>query len=175
MTLGFVYLAVFLLGFTLALVGGLARRVLHPTELCSEVVVPSHEHWLSLQGPLADLAVSFLTLFGFATFLLHGFARLPAPREVLVGAGVGLVGALVLRRWLRTAYDPTRRGLGGEFEATVVRTIPEIGYGQVELEVGGSKVRLAARSGCGAEIARGTRVRALDRQESVVVVVPCRG
>ncbi len=172
MTFGFFYLAAFLLGFTLALVGGLVRRILHPSELCAEVVVPSHEHWASLHTPRSDLAVSFLMFFGLAAFLLHGFTHMTTRQELLAGAGIGLIGALVLRLWSRTVCDPTHRTLQEGEDAVVVRSIPEVGYGQIEVGVSGSRVRLAARSGSGSGIATGTPVRVLDLRESVVVVVP---
>jgi hypothetical protein len=58
-------LLIFLGGFTLSLVTGFARRLLHPTELCDNVVVPSHEHLHGLRFPAADILASFLTVFGF--------------------------------------------------------------------------------------------------------------
>ena len=50
---------IFLGGFTLSLVTGFARRLLDPTELCDNVVLPSHEHLRGLRFPAADLLASF--------------------------------------------------------------------------------------------------------------------
>jgi len=171
-TIGFLYLAIFLLGFTLALVSGLVRRILHPSELCDRVVVPSHEHWASLKTPRSDAFVSFILLFGLTTFLAHGFDSLMVSREVFLGLVVGLAGTIVLRVWLRTACDPTRSDVGEGTDAQVVRDIPPAGFGQVAVDLVGTRCTLAARSGTEETIPAGTPVRILDRQESVVIVVP---
>lgn len=170
MTLGFAYLCIFLLGFTLALVTGLARRIVHPSTLCDGVIVPSHEHWATMRMPRADLLVSFITVFGLATFLLHGLSDAGPRRELAVGALVAVVGAFVLRLWLCRGADPTSVLSCEGAAATVVRTIPANGYGQVEVSVSGCRVKLAARSDITEMIPVGTSVTVLDRSESVVVV-----
>jgi hypothetical protein len=171
-TVGFLYLAIFLLGFTLALVSGLVRRILHPSELCDRVVVPSHEHWANLQTPRSDFVVSFILLFGLSTFLVHGFATMAVLHEIGIGIIAGVIGAIVLRVWLRTVCDPTKSDVGEGADAQVVRDIPPAGFGQVEVDLAGTRCTLAARSGTESTILAGTHVRILDRQESVVVVVP---
>lgn len=170
MTWAFAYLCVFLLGFTLALVTGLARRIIHPSVLCDGVVVPSHEHWAVLHTPKTDLAVSFITVFGLTTFFLHGFTAFGPHREIAVGLLAGLAGTFFIRFWLCRAADPTSVVSCEGASATVVRDIPANGYGQVEVSVGGCRVKLAARSTDAAAIPHGTAVTVLDRQESVVVV-----
>ena len=174
MTLAFFYLLVFLLGFTLALVTGLVRRILHPTQLCDGIVIPTAEHWASLQTPRADMIISFFTMFGFTSLVLHGTTELAPRREILVAAAVGAVGALILRAWLCKACDP-QRGLRCQgANAVVVRRIPEGGFGQIEVDVGGCRVKLAARSQGGTAIEEGATVTILDRHESVVIVEVCR-
>ncbi len=170
MTWAFFYLAVFLGGFTLALVGGLARRILHPSELCDHVVVPSHEHWASLRTPRADFIVSLLTGFGLTALLLHGLTRLDPDHEMLISAAAGVVLALGIRAWLCRGVKPTDPGSCVEGRAVVVRSIPAEGFGQVEVEVCGCQVKLAARSASGRPIEAGTTVRVVDRHESVLVV-----
>ncbi len=172
MTYGFLYLTIFLLGFTLALVGGLARRVLHPSELCGKVIAPSHEHWAGLHTPTADVVVSFLTLFGLTTFFIRGFTSLATRWELILGAAAGAAGAVILRLWFRAVCDPSRRSLPDSAEAVVVRDIPARGYGQIEVALGRSRIKLAARSTSDGTIAAGTLVRVLDQRESVVVVSP---
>ncbi len=172
MTYGFLYLAIFLLGFTLALVGGLVGRVLHPSELCAKVVAPSHEHWANLHTPATDALVSFLTLFGLTTFAIHGFTSLALHLELGLGAGAGVVGAVVLRLWFRAVCDPSRRSLPDSADAVVVRDIPARGFGQIEVALGRSRIKLAARSTSDRTIAAGTLVQILDQRESVVVVSP---
>jgi len=171
-TFGFVYVTIFLLGFTLALVGGLARRVLHPSELCGDVVAPSHEHWAGLHTPTADVVVSFLTLFGLVTFFIRGFTNLATTKELAIGTAAGLLGAVVLRVWFRAVCDPSRRSLPDSTQAVVVRDIPALGFGQIEVTLGRSRIKLAARSSSEAPIAAGTLVHVLDQRESVVVVSP---
>lgn len=170
MTWSFLYLVVFLAGFTLALVGGLARRILHPSELCDHVVVPSHEHWASLRAPRADFIVSLLTGFGLAALLLHGLTTLDPLHEMLISLAVGIVLAVAIRRWLCRGVVPADPASCVEGEAVVVRRIPAEGFGQVEVEVCGCPVKLAARSASGRVIEEGTRVRVVDRNESVLVV-----
>ena len=170
MTLSFVYLALFLAGFTLALVGGLVRRILHPSALCDHVTVPSHEHWASLHAPLADFVVSFLTGFGLAALVLHGLTDLDLVHELVLAVGAGTVLALAIRTWLCRAALPTDPGCCVEGRALVVRRIPENGFGQVEVEVCGCQVKLAARSATGQAIEEGRTVRVVDRHESVLVV-----
>jgi hypothetical protein len=175
MTWGFVYLLVFLGGLTLAVVTGLVRRILHPGELCSEVVAPSHEHWHSEHRPHSDIVISFATLFGLATLLIHGFNTLDPMREIMIGSAAGLVGTVVLRSWLGRICDPMRQIDGHPDHATVVRSIPANGFGQIEISVAGARLKLAARSSTGAAIRPGTEVDILDRQESVVIVTPSSG
>jgi hypothetical protein len=175
-TWGFFYLVVLLGGFTLAIVTGLVRRLLHPTELCDdEVVAPSHDHWYSQHTPFSDLAVSFTALFGLTTFVVHGVAALDPVHEVAIGAAAGLVGVVVIRAWMGRIRDPIHQVEEHPDNATVVREIPPNGFGQVEVIVHGSRLKLAAKSSTGAPISPGTVVEILDRQESVVVVAPSPG
>jgi membrane protein implicated in regulation of membrane protease activity len=174
-TWGFFYLLVFLGGFTLALVTGLVRRTLHPSELCDHVVVPSHEHWISAHTPRTDFLVAFTTIFGLSTFLIHGFTSLETVREIVIGAAIGIVGAVVLRLWLHQVCGPSRQAAEDVGSAKVVREIPAKGYGQVEMEVDGSPLRMAARSASTDPIPTGAHVRVLDCQESVLVVKPANG
>jgi len=171
-TWSFLYLAIFLVGFTLALVSGLVRRLLHPSALCDGIVVPSHEHWAGLHTPKLDLFVSFLTVFGLVTLALQGFTHMEPEREILIGALVGCVGACVLRLWLCRTCDPSRGLQCQGADARVVRAIPPNGFGQVAVDVGGCQVKLAARTTINVPIAEGVLVRILDRQESVVIVEP---
>jgi hypothetical protein len=172
MTWGFVYLLVFLGGLTLAIVTGLARRVLHPSELCGEVTAPSHEYWDSQHRPQSDVVISFATLFGLATLLVHGVTTLAPTREILIGAAAGLLGTVVIRSWMGRICDPSRQFEGHPDSATVIRPIPGNGFGQVEISVAGTRIKLAAKSSTGAAIQPGTQVDILDRQESVVIVSP---
>lgn len=170
MTWGFLYLVIFLLGFTLALVGGLARRILHPSELCDHVVVPSHEHWASLRTPKADAVVAFLTAFGLAAVLVHGLTSIDPVHEALIAGLVGVILAVVIRTWLCRGVAPADPSSYVEGSAMVVRSIPAEGFGQVSVDVCGCPVKLAARSASGRPIEAGTTVRVLDRSESVLVV-----
>jgi hypothetical protein len=172
MTWGFVYLLVFLGGLTLAIVTGLARRVLHPSELCGEVTAPSHEHWHSQHRPQSDVVVSFAVLFGLATLLIHGVMALDPTREILIGSAVGLLGAAVIKSWMGRICDPRRQTEGRPDHATVIRPIPANGFGQVEISVAGTRLKLAAKSSTGSAIQPGTEVDILDHRESVVIVSP---
>ena len=171
-TWSFLYLAIFLLGFTLALVSGLVRRILHPSELARNVTVPSHEHWADLHTPRTDLLTSFLTVFGLVTFVLQGTTSMGPRREVLIGGAVGCIGAFILRLWLCRTCDPSSGLRCQGADARVVRAIPANGFGQVEVDVGGCMVKLAARTTLSSPISEGALVRILDRQESVVIVEP---
>ena len=170
MTWGFAYLLIFLGGFTLSLVTGFTRRLLHPTELCDNVVVPSHEHLHGLRYPAADLLASFLTLFGLASLVAHGVTSLAPRHEMAIGVGAGLVGIFALKSWLYRVCDPTEQ-LDDDAQAVrVVREIPAKGYGQVEVSVEGAQLKMAARTDQSGPIPVGTLVQILDRTESVVVV-----
>ena len=171
-TWSFLYLALLLVGFTLALVSGLIRRILHPAALCDGVVNPSPEHWANLHTPKLDFFVSFLTVFGLVTLVLQGTTRLAPEREILIGALVGCIGACILRLWLCRTIDPARRLQCQGADGRVVRTIPANGFGQISVDVGGCSVKLAARTMLDQPIAEGALVRILDRQESVVIVEP---
>jgi len=171
----FCYLVIFLVGFTLALVGGLVRRLLHPCELADRVIVPSHEHWASLRTPRADLVVSFLTGFGASGLVVHGTAHLDTRHELAAAAGGGIVLAALVRWWMcREVKAPADPAACLSATATVVREIPPRGFGQVEVEVHGCRVKLAARTEAGRPIGPGETVRVVDRQESVLVVAPER-
>ncbi len=172
MTWAFGYLMIFFIGFVLAMVSGLVRRLLHPSELCDGVVVPSHEHWLSFHTPRTDLVVSFLTIFGLTTLVLQGLTTLSHRREILIGTLAGLAGTLVLRSWLCKTCDPSRGLKCCGSDAKVVKPIPPNGFGQVEVKVGTCFVKLAARSQIPEPIDEGTIVTILQRDESVVIVVP---
>jgi hypothetical protein len=173
-TWGFFYLLALLGGLTLALVTGMVRRLLHPSELCDNVVHPSHEHWSSQHTPKSDLAISFLTLFGLTTFAVHGFASFAPAREVAIGIGGGLIGVGLTRLWLRHIADPIHQVEEHPGSARVVRDIPANGFGQVEVTVSGNRLKLAAKSS-GDPIPEGSVVKILDRQESVVVVEQVAG
>jgi membrane protein implicated in regulation of membrane protease activity len=169
-TWGFAYLLIFLGGFTLSLVTGFARRLLHPTELCDNVVVPSHEHLRGLRYPAADLLASFLTLFGLACLITHGVTSLAPLHEMVIGAGAGLVGIFALRSWLYRVCDPCEQLDEDPQQVRVVREIPANGYGQVEVSIHGNQLKMAARTDQSQPIPVGALVQILDRTESVVVV-----
>jgi len=171
-TWGFAYLLIFLGGFTLALVTGFGRRLLHPTQLCDHVVVPSHEHLWGMRFPAADVLASFLTLFGLTAIVVHGTTTLAPKNELAIGGAAGLIGIVALRSWLRRVCDPCEKLRAGVQEVRVVREIPGNGYGQVEVMMEGAQLKLAARSAVEEPIPVGTIVDILDRSESVVVVVP---
>jgi len=169
-TVGFAYLLVFLGGFTLALVTGFARRLLHPTELCDHVVVPFHEHLRGLRAPAADVLASFLTVFGLCSLVLHGLFALTPWQEITLGGAAGVVGIFALRFWLRRVCDPGERIGRSSAEVRVIREIPANGYGQVEVLVEGTGLKLAARSLDADPIPAGAIVEILEQSESVVVV-----
>jgi len=171
-TWGFDYLLIFLGGFTLSLVTGFARRLLHPTELCDNVVVPSHEHLRGLRFPAADLLASFLTLFGLISLVTHGLTSLAESRVVAIGAGAGVFGIFALRTWLYRVCDPCEQLNHDLQQVRVVREIPANGYGQVEVSLDGAPLKLAARTEMLKPIPVGSAVEILDRTESVVVVKP---
>ena len=170
MTLGFADLLIFLGGFTLARVTGFARRLLHPTELCDHVVVPSHEHLWGLRFPAADVLSAFATLFGLTCLVVHGVSSLAPRHEVVIGLVAGLIGIFALRFWLRRVCDPTEQLRLEASAVRVVRDIPPEGYGQVEMTIDGAQLKMAARSQDAEPIPAGALVEILDRSESVVVV-----
>jgi hypothetical protein len=171
-TFGFIYLLIFLGGFTLALVTGLLRRLLDPAELSENVTAPSHEHWLSHHSPISDFAVSFATLFGLATFVVHGVASLGPVHEIGIGLVAGMAGLVIIKLCLGRIHDPIHSVEDHPDNATVVKEIPANGFGQVQIVVAGTLLKLAARSGSGKSIPPGTVVEIMDRQESVVTVSP---
>jgi hypothetical protein len=163
-------LLIFLGGFTLSLVTGFARRLLHPTELCDNVVVPAQEHLHGLRYPAADVLASFLTLFGVVSLVVHGVTALPETQVLAIGFGSGLIGVFALRWWLRRVCYPSEQLDGEAAQVRVVREIPANGYGQVELSVEGALLKMAARTDQSGPIPVGAVVEILDRTESVVVV-----
>lgn len=175
MTWAAAYLLVFLGGFTLAVVTGFARRLLHPCELCDYVVIPSHEHLHGLRFPLADLLASFVTLFGLAGLLVHGLTSLGPTKEIAIGAGAGVVGIFALRFWLGRVCDPIEQLDQDLQRVRVIREIPAKGYGQVEVFVDGAQLKLAARTEEARPIPEGALVEILDRCESVVIVKASEG
>ena len=172
MTWGFAYLLIFLGGFTLSLVTGFARRLLHPTELCDNVVVPSHEHLKGLRFPAADILTSFLTVFGLTCLIVHGLTPLAPIQVIAIGTGAGLVGVFAFRSWLYRVCDPTEHIDEASKQVRVVREIPVDGYGQVEVSVEGTPLKMAARTDQSGPIPVGAVVEILDRTDSVVVVKP---
>ena len=169
-TWAFAYLLTFLGGFTLALVTGFGRRLLHPTELCDNVVVPSHEHLDGMRFPAADVLSSFLTLFGLTSLVVHGLTSLAPKHEIAIGVGAGIAGIVLLKTWLRRVCDPCEKIAMEPRQVRVVREIPSNGYGQVEVTIEGAQLKLAARADQSGPIPIGAIVEILDRSESVVVV-----
>ena len=161
---------IFLGGFTLSLVTGFARRLLHPTELCDRIVVPSHEHLHGLRFPAADVLASFLTVFGLTCLVGHGVTPLAQRHVIAIGVAGGLIGVFALKSWLHRVCDPSERWNGETGLVRVVREIPAEGYGQVELSIEGAQLKMAARTDQPAPIRVGEIVEILDRTESVVVV-----
>jgi hypothetical protein len=175
-TWGFLYLLLFLGGFTLALVTGLVRRILHPSELCGDsVVAPSHEHWQAAHAPRTDALVAFATVFGVVTLAVHGLTSTDPAREIAIGAIAGLVGAVALRAWMRHVCHPLGNIGGSADQATVIRDIPAAGFGTVEISVGNVRAMLAARSADGVAIRSGTQVELIESADSVAVVRPRPG
>ena len=173
MTIGFLYLVILLLGAILAMVTGLIRRITHPSELCDGVVVPSHEHWVAATTPLTDLLVLFITFFGVVGLLLYGFTTLELTTQLIVSGGAGLLAAVVLRQLLCAKPGPSPELESSEpDDATVVRTIPPGGFGQVQMTIGERTVKLAARSTSQETIEVGQRVEVTDTRDSVVLVLP---
>ncbi len=169
-TWGFAYLLIFLGGFTLSLVSGFARRLLHPTELCDNVVVPSHEHLHGQRSPAADLLASFLTVFGLTCLVVHGLTSLKPSPIIAIGGVTGIFGIFFLRSWLCRVCDPSEQ-LGSDLKKVkVIREIPSGGYGQIEVNVNGAQLKLAARAEQTKPIPVGAVVEILDRTESVVIV-----
>jgi hypothetical protein len=119
---------------------------------------------------VADFLASFITLFGLACFLVHGFTSLGVAQEVAIGAGAGVVGIFALRFWLVRVCDPSELLDQDLRKVRVVREIPANGYGQVQVVVNGAHVKLAARTEEARAIPEGTLVEILDRRESVVIV-----
>ena len=172
MTWAFAFLLIFLGGFTLSLVTGFARRLLHPTELCDHVVVPSHEHVRSLRYPAADFLASFLTVFGLTSLTVHGLTKAAPSYAMGAGAAVGVIGVFALRSWLCRVSDPCEQLAADAGKVRVVREIPANGYGQVEVTLAGNQLKLAARTEAGEPIPIGAVVDILKSTESVVVVGP---
>ena len=95
----------------------------------------------------------------------------PLP-EVLIGAGAGIAGVIILKLLMGRIDDPIHSVEAHPDSATVVKEIPARGFGQVQISVAGTALKLAAKSGTGSAILPGTVVEILDRQESVVTVSP---
>ena len=173
-TWAFAFLLIFLGGFTLSLVTGFARRLLHPTDLCDHVVVPSHEHLHSLRFPAADLLASFLMVFGLISLTVYGLTKAAPSHAIGAGAFAGVIGIFVLRSWLCRVRDPCENLAASSQEIKVVREIPANGYGQVEVTLAGNQLKLAARTEAGKAIPVGAVVDILQSTESVVVVRPSK-
>ncbi|MEJ2188971.1 MAG: hypothetical protein P8Y93_06050, partial [Acidobacteriota bacterium] len=91
-------------------------------------------------------------------------------QEISIGAGAGVIGIFALRFWLIRVCDPSELLDQDLRKVRVVREIPPNGYGQVEVVVNGTHLKLAARTEGAHAITEGTLVEILDRSESVVIV-----
>lgn len=171
MTVGFVFLILFLGGFTIALVTGLVRRALRSSRAGALHSAPAHHHWQHAATPVWDCTAAFVTLFGLASFLLHGLTSLALTQELALGAGIGLAGAVALRAWMATTGGHAC-GVAAATTASVVSDIPPSGFGQIELLVEGTRVTMAARSESAETIPAGSAVEVVDQRESVVTVRP---
>jgi hypothetical protein len=87
-----------------------------------------------------------------------------------IGAAAGLVGIFILKSWLYRVCDPCEQIDEDPHNVRVVREIPANGYGQVEVSVHGTPLKMAARTDQSRPIPVGALVKILDRTESVVVV-----
>jgi membrane protein implicated in regulation of membrane protease activity len=170
-TVGFVYLILFLGGFTVALVTGLVRRAVRSPRAGATRLAPAHHHWPDAATPVWDCTAAFVTAFGLASFVLHGLTSLALAQELALGAGIGLTGAVALRAWMRATGGRARGGATAT-TASVVSDIPPSGFGQIELLIEGTRVTMAARSEAAETIQAGSAVEVIDQRESVVTVRP---
>lgn len=166
MTWSFVFLVSLVVGLVMAATSGLMRQMT-PHRICHHITVPRPEHRLAIINLIAQRLSLPLLAFGAAGLLLYRAER-PTRLVVsgLVALGSGAVSIVVLRRRRTRPLPPG---------AVVVRDIPATGFGQVEVEHGGRKLVLAARSADGIAIPAGSAIEMVDCESSVLSVRLARG
>jgi len=160
-TWSFLFLACLLLGLVLAATFAvLQRNRVH--QVCHQIIVPVPEHHSALINWIARRASFPLAAFGILGLVLRRSETGTRFAGALTAALVaGLIAMVVFREWRETP-PPAR--------AVVVREIPVSGFGQVEIEQGGRKFVLAAKSADGQPIPVGSAIEMVDCESSVLTV-----
>ncbi|MFY1674338.1 hypothetical protein ACN27G_31045 [Plantactinospora sp. WMMB334] len=135
------------------IIGGAGVAVLALALLGTELV---HLGNPDIEGPISLEAIAgFAGVLGFAGAVANEALGGHSPAQVAAAGGLGALAA-VPAGWLaarisraarnmRTDATPTRNDLVGAL-GVVVTPIPEAGYGEVRVRVGGHPVKLNARS-----------------------------
>lgn len=132
-------------------------------------------------GPLPILNVSsllaFLTWFGATGYLLLRFAGWPLLGAVAVAVGVGVIGAVLIARFLAAimaserVMDPRDYALEGTL-ARVTVSIPAGGVGEIVFTKANARRSEAARSVDNRAVPRGTEVVILEYERGIATVQP---
>jgi membrane protein implicated in regulation of membrane protease activity len=159
---------------TFLLIGGLGVLLLGLTLFGGDLVPLGDD-----DGPLSIPSIAgFVGAFGFggaiAAALTGGSAMVALVVALIVGVGVAIPaawGTLLLARAaarMRTDATPTRSDLVGRV-GVIVTPIPNQGYGEVRVTIGGQPVKLNAKSD--KPVALGARVFVIEAPSDTSVVV----
>jgi len=159
---------------TFLLIGGLGVLLLGLTLFGGDLVPLGDD-----DGPLSIPSIAgFVGAFGFggaiAAALTGGGAMVALVVALIVGVGVAIPaawGTLLLARAaarMRTDATPTRSDLVGRV-GVIVTPIPNQGYGEVRVTIGGQPVKLNAKSD--KPVALGARVFVIEAPSDTSVVV----
>jgi membrane protein implicated in regulation of membrane protease activity len=157
------------------IIGGIGVAVLAVSLLIGDLLHIGHP---DMDGPISLPAVAgFLGAFGFAGAIAARLAPEGTPAALI--ATIAGVAAAVPMAWfatrlaraalnMRTDGTPTKADLVGTL-GVVVMPIPEQGYGEVRVSLGGQPVKLNARAEH--PIPRGARVFVIEAPSSTSVIV----
>jgi membrane protein implicated in regulation of membrane protease activity len=157
-------------------VGGIGVAVLALGLLGTELLHFGHP---DVDGPVSIEAVAgFLGGFGFVGAIANELLPVRTPGSVLLAGAVGVAAALPIAylalrlsraaRSMRTDATPTRADMVGTL-GVVVSGIPDQGYGEVRLRLGGQPVKLNARAD--RPIPIGTQIFVVEAPSDTSVVV----
>lgn len=171
------YLAAFLIGLLLgvyAMIRGVERIGSGRSLELDALGRPIGSARMALSAPIFS---AFATVFGITGYLLWRYSQLAITAQLLVAAGIALVGTVVATRavahWATQAaqHDVVdERYLLQGHPAEVVAAIAPSGSGQIAYEVGGKRYATPAQSLDGTPVAVGTEV-VIDRVENGVAYV----
>ena len=130
-------------------------------------------------GPLnPSVVLSFFTIFSATGYILEKFLNVQSVMALVISSIFSFIAVTILYLFVFVPLKSAETSLGYSDDdlkgkvAKVIISIPEDGFGEVVLTIGGSTVSRSAQSYHNEAIAYDTEVLIIDVQKGVVSVTP---